>query len=151
MYGWVTSVLIILSGEIEPNRRPSSGSSLQHSTKSNDNTKKIPSTGPFLNTRSLKNHLKHDGEVTSNIHQFQDPVYSENNDIIRVNESWLNEDVLSCEILDRPYQIFRKYRSGREGEGVLVTVKKELFRCLRELQTDCCIEIMLVEATTTTD
>ena len=53
---------------------------------------------------------------------FQDLVYSGNYDVVCVCETWLNNSVLSSEILPNYGTVYRRDRSGRAGGGVLVVV-----------------------------
>ena len=59
---------------------------------------------------SLKKVVNSDGSkaVACNLHQFQDLVYSEDMDVVCVNETWLNESIDNSEILKDNYIIFRK-------------------------------------------
>ena len=48
-------------------------------------------------------------------------------DVVIVSETWLTEEVSSCElIMSDDYFIVRKDRAGRRGGGVLVAIKKTL-------------------------
>ena len=76
------------------------------------------------NTQTLKSPKKvinNDGSkaLACNLHQFQDPVYSEDMDVVCVNETWLNESIDNSEILKDNYTIFRKDRSHNRAGGVL--------------------------------
>lgn len=73
-----------------------------------------------LNARSLKSFHRITGphgqmETVCNLHRFQDFVYSEDSDIVCVNETWLNDSLDSLEILHNGYIIFRKDRHLRRA------------------------------------
>ena len=80
-----------------------------------------------LNACSLKSLHNTDGKVISNIHCFQDLVYAHELDIICVNETWLNKNILNCELLNDDYVIFRKDRESRRAGGVLIAIRANSF------------------------
>ena len=57
-----------------------------------------------------------DGETVSNLERFQNFVYSEDIDIIFVNETWLSVSIDNGEILHSGYTIVRNDRDGRGAE-----------------------------------
>ena len=61
--------------------------------------------------------------VARNLHQFQDLVYSENMDVVCVNETWLKESIDNSEILQDNYITFREDRSPSRAGGVLIASK----------------------------
>jgi hypothetical protein len=63
-----------------------------------------------------------------NLNRFQDLGYAESSDVVWVNETWLNKDILDSEILHSDYTIFRKDRVNRSGGGVILAVKAESFQ-----------------------
>ena len=67
------------------------------------------------------------GPPLSNIHCFQDLVYAHELDIICVNETWLNKNILNCELLNDDYVIFRKDRESRRAGGVLIAIRANSF------------------------
>jgi hypothetical protein len=71
-------------------------------------------------------------------------LYSE---IVCVNETWLNKNILNCEILGPDYEIFRKDRESIGG-GVLMAIKSESFKHVRQIEINCNIEIVTVDVTT---
>ena len=95
----------------------------------------------------MKSQHKQGNEISNNIARFQDLVYSEDNDIICVTETWLNSDISNSEILNEGYEIFRKDRESRGG-GVLVAIKEESFKNIREIKADCNLEIVIVDVLT---
>jgi exonuclease III len=64
-----------------------------------------------------------------------------------VSDTWLNSDISNSEILDERYEIFRKDRESRGG-GVLVAVKSESFKSIREIKTDGHLEIVIIDILT---
>ena len=62
----------------------------------------------------------------------QDLVYSENPDVVCVNEMWLNKDISDSEILHSGYTIYRKDRANRAGGGVLIAIKTGSFKSVKE-------------------
>ena len=108
------AILLLLAGDIATNPGPTFKTVNQSQEKS---FKKTPLKCLLLNARSLKSQHKQGMKVTNNIHNFQDLDYSENSEIVCVNETWLNKDILNCEILGPDYEIFRKDRESRGGGG----------------------------------
>jgi exonuclease III len=86
----------------------------------------------------------------TNIERFQNLVYSEDPDIVCVNETWLNEDIKNSEILHSGYNIFRNDRESRGG-GVLLAIKISSFKSVREIQHGHDLEIAVAEITTTSN
>lgn len=76
----------------------------------------------YQNTRGLR----------TKTHIFLRNVAINNYDIIVLTETWLNEDVLSTELFDSRYAVFRRdrcstgFHSKKEGGGVLIAVSKRL-------------------------
>ena len=58
----------------------------------------------------------------TNMERFQNLVYSEDADIVCVNDTWLNEDIKNSEIYHSGYDIYRNNRGSRGG-GVLLAIK----------------------------
>ena len=52
-------------------------------------------------------------------------VYRRSYDVVSICETWLNDTVLSSEILTG-YNIYRKDRTGKTGGGVLIAVKIDI-------------------------
>ena len=78
-----------------------------------------------LNTRSLVSVRKANyGETVSNLERFQNFVYTEDIDIVFVNETWLSHSINSADILHAGYTIVRNDREGRRG-GVLLEIRTE--------------------------
>ena len=96
-------MLLLLAGNIATNPGP-----YKHINRENQSVKCLA-----LNARSLMSlHKINIGNymTDSNIERFQNLVYSEDPDIVCVNETWLNEDIKKSEILHSGYDIFRKDR-----------------------------------------
>lgn len=88
-----------------------------------------------MNARSLKSiHYSQGVEnlTRHNLHCFQDLVYTEDLDIVLVNETWLHRDVESSELLHRGYSIFRNDREKRRAGGVLIAAKTSAFKSVTE-------------------
>ena len=105
----------------------------------------------YLNARSLKAFV-HSPENTytkvCKISLFQDLVYSGNYDVVCVCETWLNNSVLSSEILPNYGTVYRRDRSGRVGGGVLVVVKSGIQATRRyDLEIDD-TELIVIEVVT---
>ena len=71
--------------------------------------------------------------VACNLHQFQDLVYSEDMDVVCVNETWLKESIDNSEILKDNYIMFREDRSHNRAGGVLIASKNAAFKSIREI------------------
>ena len=89
------------------------------------------------NAQSLKSFKKiqdSDGQLklAQNLHRFQDLVYSEDADIVCVNETWFNHTIDNHEVLHNGYTIYRKDRSEQRAGGVLIALKTEVFKSVRE-------------------
>ncbi len=78
---------------------------------------------------------------------FQNLVYSEDSNIIFVNETWLKKHICDLEILHSGYTIFRKDWTTRGG-GVLLGVRTSSFKSVREVEHNYDLEIILAEITT---
>jgi exonuclease III len=109
----------------------------------------------LLNARSLKSFNRDvvTNKTIYNLNRFQDLVYAESSDVVCVNETWLNKDILDSEILHSDYTIFRKDRVNRSGGGVLLAVKAESFQTVREFPVPADmdrlqLEIVAAELTT---
>jgi hypothetical protein len=61
-------------------------------------------------------------------------VYNENSDVICVTETWLTDEVSNKEILHSGFTIYRKDRTNRCGGGVLIAIKTETFKSVKEYQ-----------------
>ena len=71
-------------------------------------------------------------------------VYSATYDVVCICETWLNESILSSELLPG-YSIFRRDRVGKIGGGVLVAVKLNLHATRRlDLENEN-IELVVIE------
>jgi exonuclease III len=86
----------------------------------------------------------------SNLERFQNLVYSDDLDIVCVNETWLSGHVYNAEILHSGYCIVRKDRKTRGG-GVLLGIKTAVFKSVREIEHNHDLEIAMAEITTAKD
>ena len=80
----------------------------------------------YFNARSLKALVHPNGDNSVKICKIsllQQLTYSGNYDVVCVCETWLNNSILSSEILPNYGSVFRCDRVGRIGGGVLVAVK----------------------------
>jgi hypothetical protein len=110
LYVLYTVFFIKLSGDVETNPGPQDDA--HRSVK-----------GLVLNARSLTTSVKMDNNIReSNLERFQNLVYSDDLDIVCVNETWLSGHVYNAEILHSGYCIVRKDRKTRGG-GVLLGIK----------------------------
>ena len=136
-------MLLLLAGDIATNPGPH-----KHINRENQSVKCLA-----LNARSLmSSHKINIGNkmTDSNIERFQNLVYSEDPDIVCVNETWLNKDIKNLEILHSGYDIFRKDR-GSCGGGVLLAIKISSFKSVQEIQHGYDLEISMAEITTTSN
>ena len=87
-----------------------------------------------INARSFTSLVKFNNsdKSESNLERFQIFLYSENFDIVCVNETWLSANVYNAEILHSGYTIVRNDRITRAG-GVLLGVKTSTFKSVREI------------------
>ena len=87
-----------------------------------------------LNARGLKSINR--GEVSNqtvcNRQRFQNLVYNEKSDVICVSETWLNNSISNEDILHSGFTIYRKDRKDRYGGGVLVAIKTDSFKSVKE-------------------
>ena len=82
----------------------------------------------YINARSLKAFVAssdNGGTKVCKIQLLQQLVFSSSYDEVCVCETWLNDSILSSEILPG-YTIYRRDRLNRTGEGVLVAVKDNI-------------------------
>ena len=143
-------LLILLGGDIATNPGPISSSNLR-----NKRTLKHSFNCLFLNARSLKSiHKDKESNLpVCNLQCFQELVYSENSDVICVNETWLNDTISNKEILDPEFTIYRKDHKYRRGGGVLIAVKTDSFKSVKEFshQNQEELEIVSTELKTLED
>ena len=131
---------ILLAGDVATNPGP------MLDTQATDGFKIL-----YLNARSLKAFV-HSPENTytkvCKISLFQDLVYSGNYDVVCVYETWLNNSVLSSQILPNYRTVYRRDRSGRVGGAVLVVVKSGIQATRRyDLEIDD-TELIVIEVVT---
>jgi hypothetical protein len=140
-----TVFFIKLSGDVEINPGPQDDA--------HRNVK-----GLVLNARSLTSSVKMDNNIKeSNLERFQNLVYSEDLDIVCVNETWLSGHetwlsghVFNDEILHSGYCIVRKDRKTRGG-GFLLGIKTAVFKSIRKIEDNHDLEIAMAEITTAND
>ena len=108
-----------------------------------------------LNARSFRS-IHRDPEssrTVRNLECFQNLVYNENSDVICVNETWLTDEVSNKEILHSEFTIYRKDGTNRCGGRVLIEIKTESFKSVKEYQPDIKepkqLEIVSTEVRTT--
>ena len=90
---------LLMSGDINPNPGPVSASS----------PGKI--NWLVMNARSSESYQKDNTtnrQSVCNLHRFQDLVYAENSDVIRINETWLNQNISNSEILHSGFSIYER-------------------------------------------
>ena len=88
-----------------------------------------------MNARSLKSIHYSQGVENSaryNLHCFQDLVYTEDLDIVLVNETWLHRDMESSELLHSVSSIYRNDREKGRAGGVMIAVKSCAFKSVTE-------------------
>ena len=129
---------LLMSGDINPNPGPVSASTFG----------KINCL--VINPKSLKCCDKDrttNWQSVCNLHRFQDLVDAENSDVIRVNETWLKQNISNSEIWHSGFTIFRKDRSDRGGGGggVLIAIKTASFKVVKELKPESEAELQQLE------
>ena len=134
-----TVFLIKLSGDVEINPGPIQEENAKRSIKC-----------VTLNVRSLTSSVKTKNRIESNHERFQNFVYSEDFDIVCVNETWLTENVYNAEILHSGYSVIRNDRKSRGG-GVLLGIKTDIFKDVRTLEHNYKLEMSVAEIVTSTD
>ena len=141
LYTSYSVFLIMLSGDVEINPGPR--------CKEKDSVKCVT-----INARSLTSLVKFNdsNKTESNLERFQNFVYSEDFDIVCVNETWLSAKVYNVEILHSGYTIVRNDRITRGGHGgVLLGVKTSTFKSVREIEYKHELEVAVAEITTTSN
>ena len=110
-----------------------------------------------LNARGLKsiNRDEVSNQAVCNLQRFQNLVYNEKSDVICVSETWLNNSISNEDILHSGFTIYRKDRKDRYGGGVLVAIKTDSFKSVKEFSPDeeefGDLEIVSAELRTVTD
>ena len=85
------------------------------------------------------------------LQRFQGLVYSEDLDIVCVNETWLNDAIVDSEILHDGYTIFRNDRKHNRAGGLLIAIKSVGFKSVRIIPLpDHLQELEVVSALITT-
>jgi exonuclease III len=144
-------LLICLSNDVQLNPGPTSSQPPNVSA----NGLRMPIKCITINARSLKSTHIDDttGTTVCNLQRFQDLVYSENFDVVCVNETWLNSDFSDQEILHPGYTIYRKDRHNRSGGGVLIAIKTCSFKSVNnfEVVSDDVQHLEIVSAELKTD
>ena len=137
-------LLILLAGDVALNPGPTIN--LNHTS----DLKLNQLNALYLNARSLKAFVPADNDSSSKVCKItllQHLVYSGSYDLICICETWLNESVLSSELLPG-YSIFRCDRVGKIGGGVLVAIKSNI-RAIRRIDLEReDVELVVVEFTT---
>lgn len=144
-------MLICLSNDVQLNPGPASTQPPNISA----NGLRMPIKCITINARSLKSTHRDDttGTTVCNLQRFQDLVYSENIDVVCVNETWLNSDFSDQEILHPGYTIYRRDRHNRSGGGVLIAIKTCSFKSVNnfEVVSDDVQHLEIVSAELKTD
>ena len=137
-------LLILLAGDVALNPGPTINSNYTSDLKLNQ------LNALYLNARSLKAFVPADNDSSFKVCKItllQHLVYSGSYDLICICETWLNESVLSSELLPG-YSIFRCDRVGKIGGGVLVAIKSNI-RAIRRMDLEReDVELVVVEFTT---
>ena len=137
-------LLILLAGDVALNPGPTINSNHTSDLKLNQ------LNALYLNARSLKAFVPADNDSSSKVCKItllQHLVYSGSYDLICICKTWLNETVLSSELLPG-YSIFRCDRVGKIGGGVLVAIKSNI-RAIRRMDLEReDMELVVVEFTT---
>jgi hypothetical protein len=76
----------------------------------------------YLNARSVKTV----NTTINKLAEFNNLVYANDCQIVGVTETWLKSSVLSSEILDDNFIVYRRDRSDKRGGGVLLCVKRNI-------------------------
>ena len=130
-------LLILLSGDVATN--PGPGTSSDHTSNELN--------AIYLNARSLKAFVPLNDDSSAKVCKItllQELIQSGSYDIVCICETWLNDSVLSSELL-HGYSVFRRDRVEKVGGGVLVAVKANLHATRRlELERNE-IELVVVE------
>ena len=77
-------------------------------------------------------------------------VYSEDFDIVCVNETCLTVNVYNSKILHSGYSVIRNDRKSR-GAGVLLGIKTDIFKDVRTIEHNYKLEMSVAEIVTSTD
>ncbi|EDO31688.1 predicted protein [Nematostella vectensis] len=118
--------LLLLCGDIISQPGPAANAGLRHSS--------IKCLG--INARSIKSTHKVGSAIVCNSERVQDLAYSENADIVFINETWLNSSISDEEVFHSGYTIYRRDRNDREGGGVLIAAKSDSFKAIKEWKPD---------------
>ena len=139
LYTSYSVFLIMLSGDVEIHPGPR--------CKEKDSVKCVT-----INTRSLTSLVKfnNSNKTETNLERFPNFVYSEDFDIVCINETLLSANVYNAEILHSGYTIIRNDSKTRGG-GVLLGVKTSTFKSVREIEYKQELEVALAEITTTSN
>ncbi|XP_048586215.1 uncharacterized protein LOC116614508 [Nematostella vectensis] len=134
--------LLLLCGDIISQPGPAANAGLRHSS--------IKCLG--INARSIKSTHKVGSAIVCNSERVQDLAYSENADIVFINETWLNSSISNEEVFHSGYTIYRRDRNDREGGGVLIAAKSDSFKAIKEWKPDMTLfqdlEVVSAELTT---
>ncbi len=105
-----------------------------------------------MNACSLTSLVKftNGNKAESNLEHFQNFVYSEDFDVVCVNETWLSSNVYNAEIVHPGYTIVRNNRKTRGG-GVLLGLKTSTFKSVCEIEHNHDLEIAVAEVITSSN
>ncbi|CAB4010566.1 Hypothetical predicted protein [Paramuricea clavata] len=134
-------LLILLSGDVATN--PGPGTSTEHTSNELN--------AIYLNARSLKAFVPFNDDSSAKVCKItllKELVHSGSYDIICICETWLNDSIISSELLPG-YSVFRRDRVEKVGGGVLVAVKVNLHATRRPDLERNEIELVVVELNNT--
>ena len=72
-------------------------------------------------------------------------MYAESSNVICANETWLNQNMGTSEILHSGFTIFRRDRSFRGGGRVLIAIIKASFKAVKEFKFELEAELQPLE------
>ena len=99
----------------------------------------------------MTSSVKMDNNIKeSNLERFQNLVYSDDLDIVCVNETWLSGHLYNAEILQSGYCTVRKDRKT-QGGVVLLGIKTAVFKSVCEIEHNHDLEIAMAEITSAKD
>jgi hypothetical protein len=134
-------LLILLSADVATN--PGPGTSAEHTSNELN--------AIYLNARSFKAFVPFNDDSSAKVCKItllQELVHSGSYDIIRICETWLNDSIISSELLPG-YSVFRRDRVEKIGNGVLVAVEANLHATRRPDLERNEIELVVVELNNT--
>lgn len=135
--------ILVICDDVHPNPGPENTNYSVREQQPSDNKARVNNLRVIsFNAQSLKSHSVEHG--MNKLCLFQNLIYSGNNDIASVTETWLTDNISDGEILGNGYTIYRRDRvDGRKGGGVLTAIRHSLASTRRrDLEQD--IEMLVV-------